>query len=153
MPPRWRDGALTGALVRSAPLEAHLICPVDTLEDVGVIVGPPSGGGGAGAVHLVVKAGLAVVAEGRLESSVVTAPRYVRATLDPPLRACRGTDLVIQVSGDTDAPVSAMVGWTYPVYYPGVVRQAGRVFELRSLGVAFNAFCTAWSNEAGHFTA
>src|SRR5262249_53970940 len=34
MAPRWREAAPTAPITRDTPLNAHVLCPVDTLEDV-----------------------------------------------------------------------------------------------------------------------
>jgi hypothetical protein len=140
MAPRWRDGLPTGAITAGSPLRTHVVCPVDTLVDVGLVVGPPPGGAVAGSVQVSVNAGGQVVGRGRIDARDVKTIRYIRVDLDSPVRGCRGTDLIVEATADAANPAGALLSWTYPIYYAGVTRQGGRLIDQRSLGVAFNAF-------------
>jgi hypothetical protein len=91
-------------------------------------------------VQVSVTAGGRVVGRGRIDARDVQALRYLRIDLDAPLRGCRGTDVIVEVTADAADPVGAVMTWTYPVYYASVTRQSGRAIDQRSLGVAFNAF-------------
>jgi hypothetical protein len=140
MAPRWREGQPTNAVTASSPLRVHIVCPVDTLVDVGLIVAPPPGGAGTGSVQVSVNAGGHVVGRGRIDAKDVQTIRYIRVDLDSPLRGCRGADLIIDAMSDSSGPAGAVHSWTYPIYYAGVTRQGGRLIDQRSLGVTFNAF-------------
>ena len=136
MPPRWREGQPTGPITTGSAVQAHVICPVDTLSDVGLMVSPA---GGAGAVDVAVTFDGLVVGRGRLAAEGARPSQYVRVTLDFPVRRCRGGDLIVEGRSDADA-AGAFHAWTYPLYVAGVTRQGGRVIDQRSLGLAFNAF-------------
>jgi hypothetical protein len=138
--PRWRDATATGPILGPVPLDAHVLCPVERLADIGVVVLPPPSEPGRGIVRVTVSADGAVVAEGEIDAATVHAPRLVRAALPTPLAGCRGKDLFIHVSSDSTDPASSLLSWTYPVYYAGVARRGSEVFDQRSLGIAFNAF-------------
>lgn len=140
MAPRLREGLPTGAITAGSPLRAHIVCPVDTLVDVGLVVAPPPGGAGAGSVQVSVNAGGQVVGRGRIDARDVKTIRHIRVDLDSPVRGCRGTDLIVEATSDAANPAGALLSWTYPIYYAGVTRQGGRPIDQRSLGVAFNAF-------------
>jgi hypothetical protein len=105
--------------------------------DVGLVVSPA---GGAGTVEMTVTAGGRVVGRGRLPAARGQPVQYVRATLDAPLRGCRGADLIVEATSGTADAAGAFHAWTYPVYYAGVTRQGGRLIDQRSLGIGFNAF-------------
>jgi hypothetical protein len=137
VPPRWQEGRPTAPISTAAPLQAHLVCPVDTLVDLGLVVSPA---GGAGSVEVSVTAEGRVVGRGRLVAGGVPPAPYVRVTLDTPLRGCRGTDLIVEVTSGAGDAAAAFHSWTYPVYFAGVTRQGGNLIDLRSLGVVFNAF-------------
>jgi hypothetical protein len=137
MPPRWREGQATGLITTGSAVQTHIICPVDTLVDLGIVVSPA---GGAGSVQVSVSAGGRIVGRGRLMAGSARPIQYVRVDLDPPLGACRGADLIVEAAPDPSDPAGVFRAWTYPVYYAGVTRQGGRLIEQRSLGLAFNAF-------------
>ena len=118
-------------------MRAHVICPVDTLVDVGLVVSPA---GGAGSVEVTVTAGGRIVGRGRLVARHGRPSPYVRVDLDSPVRGCRGADLIVEATSGAADAAGAFHAWTYPVYYAGVTRQGGRLIEQRSLGLAFNAF-------------
>ena len=140
MAPRWREGLPTGAITAGSRVQAHIVCPVDTLVDVGLVVSPPPGGAATGRVQVSVNAGGRVVGRSRIEARDVHAIQYIRVDLDPPVRGCRGADLMILATSDAADPAAAIHSWTYPVYYAGVTRQGDRLIDQRSLGVTFNAF-------------
>ena len=125
---------------RSEVRRAHLVCPVDTLVDVGLALSRPPDRAAAGGVQVSVMAGDRVVGRTRVDARDVQALRYVRVDLDAPLRGCRGADLIVEAVPDPAAAAGPFHAWTYPVYYAGVTRQGGRPIDQRSLGVAFNAF-------------
>jgi hypothetical protein len=137
MPPRWREGQPTGPITTGSAVQTHIICPVDTLVDVGLVVSPA---GGAGSVRVSVTAGGRVVGRGRLVAGPARPSQYVRVDFEPPLGACRGADLIVEVAPDPSDTAGAFRAWTYPVYYAGVTRQGSRLIDQRSLGLAFNAF-------------
>ncbi len=137
MPPRWREGTPTDPITVDSPVRAHLVCPVDTLVDVGLVVSPARG---SGALDVTVTAGGRVVGRGRLAQEHGLPSQYVRVTLDSPLRNCRGTDLIVEATSAATDVEGAFSAWTYPVYDAGVTRQGGRVVDRRSLGITFNAF-------------
>jgi len=122
---------------RTEACRAHVICPVDTLVDVGLIVSPA---GGVGTLRVSVTAGGRVVGRGELAAGSPQPIQYVRVDLDVPLGGCRGADLIVEAVPDPAAAAGPFHAWTYPVYYAGVTRQGGRPIDQRSLGVAFNAF-------------
>ena len=136
--PRWREGLPTAPITAGMPLQAHIVCPVDTLLDVGLVVSPGPNGPGTGTVQVLVSAGGRLVGHGRIEAKDVQAFRYIRVDLDAPVRGCRGADLTVEAASATLA--GAIYSWTYPVYYAGVTRQGGQLIDQRSLGVTFNAF-------------
>jgi hypothetical protein len=140
MAPRWREGLPTGAITIGSPLRAHVVCPVDTLVDVGLVVSPASGGRGAGSVQVTVTSAGHVAGRARIDAADVQALKYIRVDLDEPLRGCRGADLIVEAKSDFADPARAIYSWTYPVYYAGVTRQGGRLIDQRSLGITFNAF-------------
>ena len=84
MPPRWREGLPTGAITAGSPVQAHIVCPVDTLVDVGLVVSPA--GWSAARVQVSVTAGGRVVGRGRLDGGRAQPIQYVRVDLDSPLR-------------------------------------------------------------------
>ena len=135
--PRWREGQPTAPIAADAILRAHVICPVDTLVDLGLVVSPT---GAPGSVRVSVTAGGRVVGRGGLMAGQAKPSSYVRVTLEAPLRGCRGTDLIVEAAPELSGAAAAFHAWTYPVYYAGVTRQGGRLIEQRSLGIAFNAF-------------
>lgn len=137
MPPRWREGLPTDPITATSPVRAHLACPVDTLVDVGLVVSPV---GGAGSVEVTVTTGGRVVGRGRLAAGRAPPSQYVHVNLDPPIRGCRGADLIVEARSDTADSGGAFHAWTYPVYVAGVTRQAGRLIDQRTLGIAFNGF-------------
>lgn len=136
--PRWREGLPTGPIAAGAPLSAHIVCPVDTLVDVGLVVSPFPGGARTGRAFVSVSAGGQVLGRGQIDASEVQGIRYVRVDLDSPVRGCRGRDLIVEATSAD--PAGGIHSWTYPVYYAGVTRQGGRLLDRRSLGVTFNAF-------------
>lgn len=137
MPPRWREGLPTGPITAASPVKAHLVCPVDTLVDVGLVVSPA---GGPGAVEVTVTVGGRIVGRGVLAAERAKPAGYVRVNLDSPVRGCRGADLIVEATSGTADSAGAFHAWTYPVYVAGVTRQGGRLIERRSLGITFNAF-------------
>jgi len=140
MAPRWREGTPTATITSRTPVRAHLVCPVDTLVDVGLALSRPPDRAAAGGVQVSVMAGDRVVGRTRIDARDVQTLRYVRVDLDAPLRGCRGADLIVEATSDAADSAGAIDAWTYPVYYAGVTRQGGHPIDLRSLGVAFNAF-------------
>lgn len=137
VPPRWREGQPTHPITPNSPVHTHVLCPVDTLVDVGLIVSPA---GGTGAVNVTVATTERVIGRGRLVTDTAKPAQYVRVDLDSPLRGCRGTDLIVEATSDTANSAGAFHAWTYPAYDADITRQGGRVFERRSLGLTFNAF-------------
>ena len=140
MAPRPAEGLPTAAITAASPVRAHLLCPVDTLVDVGVPVSRPPGEAVAGGLDVSVTAAGRVVGRTRIDARDVQALRYIRVDLDRPLRDCRGADLVVEMTSDAADTGRGIHAWTYPSYYAGVTRQGGRPIERNGLGVAFNAF-------------
>jgi hypothetical protein len=146
MPPRWRDGLPTSPITATSPVQAHLVCPVDTLVDIGLVVSPVAGSeprrgeSKGGSVEVTVTTGGRVVGQGRLAADRAQPSQYVRVTLDQPLRGCRGADLIVAATSGTADSGGAFHAWTYPVYAASVTRQGGRLIDQRTLGIAFNAF-------------
>jgi len=138
--PRWREGQPTSAIAAGSPLQAHIVCPVDTLVDVGLIVSPLTTGAARGQVQVSVTARGRAIGHAQIDAREVRTTQYIRVDLDEPLLFCRGSDLVVEATSDVAAPAAAIHSWTYPVYYAGVTRQGGRPIDRQSLGVTFNAF-------------
>jgi hypothetical protein len=140
MAPRWRNGTPTGEIIAGTPIRAEVLCPVDTLRDVGIVFTPTTVAPAAGAIHVSVKHNDAVVAELVTDPAKINALTWVRVAPSEPFRDCRGELLVVDIWSEGAVPGSGLHAWTYPLYYPGVVKQAKTVAEQRSLGLAFNGF-------------
>jgi hypothetical protein len=137
---RWREGESAGEILPDRPLEQSFVCNVDTLYEAGGVIstfGRPNRSNlsaslwegsrqlGARAVPL---AGLAN------SSWVSLAPAE-------PLRGCRGRTLTLRFTTADATPGNAASVWTYPAYYPGELRQAGRpILPGRALGLEINAY-------------
>ena len=137
--PRWQEGQ-PATITAATPVRAHLLCPVDTLVDVGLAVSRPPQRRTTGSLEVSVTAAGRVVGRARIDARDVQQFRYVRVDLEAPLRDCRGAELIVEATSEAADVVSAIDAWTYPAYYAGVTRQAGRPIDRRGLGLAFNAF-------------
>jgi hypothetical protein len=138
MAPRWREATPTEPITAAAPLRAHLVCPVDTLEDVAVVLTRRADAPAAGAVRIVVRSDGADVGHAQIDASAVRGT--TRASISR--RLCPGAARRICSWGDHRQRRRA--GGRARVDLPDLLRRrapaGAKALDDRSLGIAFNAF-------------
>ncbi len=137
---RWREGQVAGEILPDRPLEEAFVCNVETLYEAGGVLstyGRPnrstlSASLWEGNRRLGVRA---VPLAGMADSS------WVSIAPAEPLHGCRGRTLTLRFTSADATPGNAASVWTYPSYYPGELRQAGRpILPGRALGLEINAY-------------
>ena len=129
---RWRDGDLCGDCSRGGP-RTTLLCPVDTLREVGVLVTPHA----AGTLSIALQSGDGrILAHNAVSAETLGDNSWIRIAPNPPLVQCRGQELTVRLwssGGSTRVR-------RHPTYYGGITRQGGVVVSRRDLGLEFNGF-------------
>ena len=137
---RWREGEAAGEILPERPLEQTVVCNVETLYEAGGVLstyGRPN------------RSTLsATLWEGNRQLGVRAVPlagladsSWVSVAPAEPLHGCRGRTLTLRFTSADATPGNAASVWTYPSYYPGELRQAGRpILPAAPLGLEINAF-------------
>ena len=137
---RWREGESAGEILPDRPLEQTFVCNVDTLYEAGAVL---STFGRKNRSNLA-----ASLWEGDRQLAARPVPlggladhSWVSLAPPEPLHGCKGRTLTLRFITADATPGDAASVWTYPSYYPGELRQAGRpILPGRATGLEINAY-------------
>jgi hypothetical protein len=137
---RWREGQPAGEILPDRPLEETFVCNVETLYEAGGVLstfGRPN----RSTLSATLWEGNRQLAARPVPLAGLADSSWVSLTLAEPLHGCRGRKLTLRFTSADATPGNAASVWTYPSYYPGELRQAGRpILPGRGLGLEINAY-------------
>ncbi|MEO6326406.1 MAG: hypothetical protein ABIT01_16270 [Thermoanaerobaculia bacterium] len=133
------EGLPTKAIVRGSELVSKILCPVDTLRDVGVLI-TPAAAGGQGVLNIDIDANDRKIVGAVVELRAMRGSTWVPVRLSAGLAVRRGDLLVVRVSSDSATGAGAPRAMSFPVYSSQITRQGGALLAGRDLGLAFNGF-------------
>lgn len=137
---RWREGVAAQEILPDRPVEQRLVCPVETLRDLGVLFAAYARHNRS-TVEVTLSQGDRLLVRRTVSAELIGDAGWLWVRLPEPLADCRGRALTLRVASPNAKPGNAVTVWTFPQYYEGDLTQPGDpAIAGRSLGLELNAW-------------
>jgi hypothetical protein len=113
-----KDGLSAGEILPNRPIVQTFRCPVQTLNDVGILFATYARSNTSDIEITLMDNGQPVI-QRTLSSAEVEDNSWVRTALPQPIEDCLGRELVLRIRSQDANPGNAITVWTYPRYYDG----------------------------------